>query len=139
MAGYRGLIPLTCALFLIPCTEHLASQPLENEFQVFNQNVSQPDFACFGICGKTGLHKQARERPGEPLGKRLNIFRPDFFRLGVGNPGLQLCARSSHRQRGKNRWPAKQNREPGGGQHHPLNVGALQGSLEITRFSDTVS
>jgi hypothetical protein len=57
---------------------------------------------------------------GEPLGKRLDIFRLDFLGLGVGNPGLQERARPPHGQRGENRGPAKQHREPGGWQKDAL-------------------
>jgi hypothetical protein len=88
---------------------------------------------------ETGLHKQARERLAEPLGKRLDIFRLNFLGLGVGNLRLELCARSSHGQGGENRWPAKQYGEAARRQHHVLNVGALHRSPKITRLGDTIA
>src|SRR5208282_2570582 len=127
-----------CSLFTVHCTKHLASQPAENEFQIFHQNVAQPDFEGLGSRRETGLHKQARERFGEPPGERLNLFRLDFLGLGVGNPGLQLRACPPHGQRRENRRPAKQHRQPARRQHYLLDVGALQGGLKIARSSDTV-
>jgi hypothetical protein len=138
VSGVRVFFPGTWHLKPGTCAKHLASQPAENEFQIFNQNVSQPDFFGFWSGREAGLHKQARERFGEPLGKRLNICRLDFLGLGIGNPGLKLSACTSHRQRGENRRPAEQHREPGGRQDDALKVGALQGSLKVFRSGNPV-
>ncbi len=137
MSGVR-VFPGTWHLTPGTCAEHLASQPAENEFQIFNQDVGQADFVCLWSRREAGLHKQAREGFAEPLGKRLNIFRLNFLGLGVGNPGLQLCACPSQGQRGENRRPAKQHREPRGRQDDALNVGALERSLEVFCFGNTV-
>jgi hypothetical protein len=140
-SGQRALdrvLSVHRSLFTVHCTKHLASQPTENEFQIIDQNVSQAYFGGFRMRRKPGLHKQARQRFGKPLGKRLNILRLDFLRLGVGNPGLQLCSHSPHGQCGENRRAAKQHAQSAGRQNDPLHVGTLYRSLKITRFGETV-
>jgi hypothetical protein len=133
------LVPVTCALCPVPCTEHLASQPAENEFQIFNQDVGKSDFVGGRRRRKAGLHKQARERLGEPLGKPLDIFRLNFLGLGLGNSGLQLGACPTHGQRGENRGAAEQHGQTACRQHHLLDIRALDRALEVCRFGYTIA